>query len=55
MNEELNKYMRPDSLILPDLIFDPETAELEWVKSTNLKDDEEIFVPANAVYHPYIP
>jgi ribosomal protein S12 methylthiotransferase accessory factor len=51
----LNEYISPDSLILPNLIFDPETAELEWVKSTNLKADEEIFVPANAVYHPYIP
>lgn len=55
LDEELNQFMHPDSLILPNLIFDPETAELEWVKSTNLKDDDEIFVPANAVYHPYVP
>ena len=55
LNELINHYISPDSLILPNLIFDPETAELEWVKSTNLKDDIEIFVPANAVYHPYIP
>ncbi len=49
------KYLHPSSLILPKLLFDPETAEIEWVRSTNLKDDNIIMVPANAVYHPYIP
>jgi len=28
---------------------------MEWVKSTNLKDDGIVLVPANAIYHPYIP
>ena len=53
-NKELDNYLHPNSLILPDLPFDPETAELEWVRSTNIRDDEDILVPANAVYHPYI-
>ncbi|MFZ0441002.1 MAG: YcaO-related McrA-glycine thioamidation protein, partial [Methanobacterium sp.] len=48
-------YLRPNSLILPKLPFDPEKAEIEWVKSVNLKDDNIVMVPANAVYHPYIP
>ncbi len=48
-------YLRPGSLILPKLPFDPETVEIEWVKSVNLKDDNIVLVPANAVYHPYIP
>ncbi len=52
---ELDKYLHPNSLILPDLPFDPENAELEWVRSTNIHDDGDILVPANAVYHPYIP
>jgi ribosomal protein S12 methylthiotransferase accessory factor len=52
---ELNRYIRPSLLILPNLLFDPETAEVEWVRSTNLKDDEDVLVPANAVYHPYVP
>ena len=51
----VDEYLNPDSLILPDLLFDPKTSEMEWVKSTNLKDDSIILVPANAVYHPYIP
>jgi putative methanogenesis marker protein 1 len=52
---ELNRYIRPSLLILPNLLFDPETAEVEWVRSTNLKDDKDVLVPANAVYHPYVP
>lgn len=56
--EDLGKfddYLHPESLILPKLLFDPETVDLEWVLSTNLKDDNNILIPANAVYHPYIP
>ena len=53
--DELNRYVRPSTLILPNLLFDPESAEMEWVISTNLKDDTNVMVPANAVYHPYIP
>jgi ribosomal protein S12 methylthiotransferase accessory factor len=51
----LDEYISPNSLILPNLLFDPETSEMEWVRSTNLKDDNVVLVPANAVYHPYIP
>jgi len=50
-----DEYINPNSLILPNLLFDPETSKMEWVKSTNLKDDSIVLVPANAVYHPYIP
>ncbi len=50
----LDEYISPNSLILPNLLFDPETSEMEWVRSTNLKDDNVVLVPANAVYHPYI-
>ena len=48
------EYINPNSLILPNLLFDPTTSKMEWVKSTNLKDDNVVLVPANAVYHPYI-
>ena len=49
------EYINPNSLILPNLLFNPETSKIEWVKSTNLKDDGTVLVPANAIYHPYIP
>jgi putative methanogenesis marker protein 1 len=48
------KYIHPNSLILPNLLLDPEKSEMEWVRSTNLKDNSHVLVPANAVYHPYI-
>ena len=51
---ELDRYINPSLLILPNLLFDPETAEMAWIRSTNLKNDEELLVPANAVYHPYV-
>jgi thioglycine synthase len=49
------EYVNPNSLILPNLLFDPKTSEMEWVKSINIKNDRVVLVPANAVYHPYIP
>jgi thioglycine synthase len=49
------EYINPNSLILPNLLVDPETSEMEWVKSTNIKNDHVVLVPANAVYHPYVP
>ena len=49
------EYINPNSLILPNLLFDPKTSKMEWVKSTNLKDDGIVLVPANAIYHPYTP
>jgi len=51
---ELDRYINPSLLILPNLLFDPETAEMAWIRSTNLKNDEDLLVPANAVYHPYV-
>jgi len=54
-SKELDRYINPNSLILPDIHFNPEKADLEWIKSTNLRDDKEVYIPANAVYHPYIP
>jgi len=50
---DLGRYLSPSSLVLPKLGFNPETAELDWVESVNLIDDEVVIIPANAVYHPY--
>lgn len=54
-NGSEDEYINPSSLILPNLLFNPQTSEMEWVRSTNLKDDHIVLVPANAVYHPYTP
>lgn len=43
----------PDALLLPQLIS--EFTSLEWVKGDDILNDVEVFVPANAVFHPYDP
>jgi len=51
--DDIKEYLDPESLILPqDNELD---GEIEWVKAKNLKDENEVHVPANAVYHPYNP
>ncbi len=43
----------PDALLLPQPLA--EFTSLEWVKGNDLMNDIEVFVPANAVFHPYNP
>src|SRR5665648_33181 len=54
--EEMAKKYRtlhPDELILPEPLA-PSTI-LEWVVGYDMLNEIEVFVPANAVYHPYSP
>lgn len=41
----------PDALLMPQPIT--EFTSLEWVMGHDIMDDIEVFVPANAVFHPY--
>ncbi len=43
----------PDALLLPQQFA--ERTSLEWVMGHDLMNDIEVFVPANAVFHPYNP
>ncbi len=43
----------PDALLLPQPFA--EHTSLEWVMGHDLMNDVEVFVPANAVFHPYNP
>ena len=43
--------LNPEELILPLNSYHDE--EIEWTKATSIKTQEEIYVPSNAVYHPY--
>jgi putative methanogenesis marker protein 1 len=43
----------PDALLLPQHVA--EFTSLEWVMGHDLMNDVEVFVPANAVFHPYDP
>jgi len=48
-----HKIVEPNQLLLPSPL--PSSTPLEWVLGWDLLNDEEILVPANAVYHPYTP
>jgi thioglycine synthase len=52
---DLDSCLDPRSLILPQNVEDTDKSLLDWVISVNARNDKEFFVPANAVYHPYIP
>ena len=41
----------PEELILPKDAYHDE--EIEWTKATSIKTQKEVYVPSNAVYHPY--
>jgi len=51
--DEIDGCINPESLILPNLPFNSQKRELNWVKAVNIKDDNEHLVPADAVFHPY--
>ncbi|OKY78536.1 MAG: Ribosomal protein S12 methylthiotransferase accessory factor YcaO [Candidatus Methanohalarchaeum thermophilum] len=50
--KEDNVVLNPRKLILPDHIGNFENIRLPWVKSYDLIEGEEIYVPAEAVFHP---
>ena len=51
--DEIEECINPESLILPNLSFDPRKKELNWIKTVNIRDDNEYLTPADAVFHPY--
>ncbi len=44
--------LNPDDLILPGYVSHSEEIGIPWVEGYDLINDEEIYVPANAVFHP---
>ncbi|OUJ19297.1 Ribosomal protein S12 methylthiotransferase accessory factor YcaO [Methanonatronarchaeum thermophilum] len=45
----------PRTLILPETTPNPLMARISWIKGYDMMQDEEIYVPANAVFHPLSP
>jgi ribosomal protein S12 methylthiotransferase accessory factor len=52
---EVEGAIDPRSLILPANSFNVENKDISWIKAVNAANDEECFLPSNAVYHPYNP
>nr|CBH39496.1 conserved hypothetical protein, YcaO-like family [uncultured archaeon] len=44
--------LNPKELIIPDYVKNAEEVRIPWVRGYDLIQDEEIYVPANAVFHP---
>jgi len=54
--QEIKDAINPKELLLPSqLPFEVGKTQIDWVKAVELIDDQEYLVPANAVYHPFIP
>jgi putative methanogenesis marker protein 1 len=49
---EKEKALNPKELILPDYVKHTEDVPIPWVIGYDLINEEEIHVPANAVFHP---
>ncbi|WGI17620.1 YcaO-related McrA-glycine thioamidation protein [Methanonatronarchaeum sp. AMET-Sl] len=45
----------PRKLILPEATPDPLNARISWMKGYDMIQSEEVYVPANAVFHPLPP
>jgi len=56
-NSEIENSINPKDLLVPKN-FDTENLEnirLEWIEAKDIISEDIIYVPANAVFHPYIP
>ena len=55
--ENIENAINPKDLLLPKNLdsYNLNTTKLEWIEATDIISEEEIYIPANAVFHPYIP
>lgn len=55
MDSIAEEVVNPISLILPNrLQSNPAVTRIEWIEAVNMKTGSKIWVPANAVFHPYV-
>ncbi|MHC1609159.1 MAG: YcaO-related McrA-glycine thioamidation protein [Candidatus Methanofastidiosia archaeon] len=48
-------YIRPASLVLPNPYSYSEGMTIGWTKGFNLVDKQDVYIPSNAVFHPFPP
>lgn len=48
---ELDKAIDPETLILPKNI---KYNKIDWIKAKNIANEEDYYIPANAVFHPFL-
>ena len=52
---EMENAVNPKTLILPPSLYEDDKTQLDWVKTIELTEEKEYLIPANAIYHPYMP
>lgn len=52
---EMENAVNPKALILPTSLYEDDKTQLDWVKTMELTEEKEYLIPANAIYHPYMP
>jgi thioglycine synthase len=52
---EMEEAIDPETLILPPLTYESQKTRLDWVKAVEVNHEQDYLVPANAIYHPYLP
>ena len=53
--QKREQVINPSDLILPGYVRDIESIRIPWMEGYDLLQDESIYVPANAVFHPLPP
>ncbi|MBN1455437.1 MAG: YcaO-related McrA-glycine thioamidation protein [Methanomicrobia archaeon] len=53
--QKQEQVVNPGELVLPGYVRDVEDLRIPWVKGYDLLQEESIYVPANAVFHPLPP
>lgn len=52
---EMENAINPKALILPTSLYEDDKTQLDWAKTMELTEEKEYLIPANAIYHPYMP
>ncbi|MGV8144596.1 MAG: YcaO-related McrA-glycine thioamidation protein [Methanothermobacter sp.] len=52
---EMENAVNPKALILPTSLYEDDKTQLDWAKTMELTEEKEYLIPANAIYHPYMP
>lgn len=55
--DNIENAINPKDLILPKITetYNLNNTKLEWIEATDIINEKEVYIPANAIFHPYIP
>ncbi|MCQ2738177.1 MAG: YcaO-related McrA-glycine thioamidation protein, partial [archaeon] len=55
--DNIENAINPKDLILPKITetYNLNNTKLEWIEASDIINEKEVYIPANAIFHPYIP